>query len=1067
MGGTMRFTLLGALSVEDENGPIELRGGMPRTVLASLLMHANAVVTTDALIDALWQGRPPPTATAALYNHVMRLRRALGDAAGERIRAIPPGYAIRIEPGELDLDVFADLCADGRAAAREADWDRAAERFRAALALWPKSPRDWMPAEPGGEDARVRQLTEERWQAWEQLIEAELRSGRHREVLGDLRALTREHPLRESFHGQLMLALYRSHQQAEALEAFRQLRRTLVDDLGVEPCAAIRGLQQRILNADPELAAPVPAPIGNAAEPDPAAPQAPCRLPANTRAFEGRSGEISRLTALATQGLEEAEAGVVTISAIDGMGGIGKTALAVHVAHRLRERFPDGQLFVNLHGHTPGVRPLTSAEALDTLLRALGVPAQAVPSDVDGRAALYRERMADTRRLIVLDDAAGTAQVRPLLPGTAGSLVIVTSRRRLTSLDDAYPVSLDVLPDEDAAALLHKVAGPGRIAAQDPGIPELLALCGHLPLAVRITASRLCHRRALRVEDVVAQLRDERTRLERLEDENRGLTAVFELSYRQLSEAEQLVFRRLSLVPGPDFDAYAAAQLIESDHATAERHLESLLDHNLLIQHDSGRYRFHDLVSLYARKVGEQDDPPALRRAAMNRLLDYFEHTAWMADRYLARHPRCLPPSPVPAPAVVPPLPHEPAANLWLRAETANLLGAIGWTATTPDQLPRSVSLTSAVATVLKITFRHEQANPLHQSAATASRVIGDRYAEANALFDFGDTQFNTGGFRAAQELFERALALYDELGHRLGQANATWQLSQTSHMTGQFPAALEQARAALAIYRELGERLGQANVRFHMGRVYVNLGEPKIAADLFASALADFQALDQQSGTANALWCLGKLRAATGEVAEARDYFIRAAAIYHAIGSMSGEAWILFELGSIHAAEGEHRAAIDAYEQALPKFRQCGHRSGQANTLHVLGKAKHASGDATAADLLEQALAIFRQIGDPQGEAEVLNSTAALVAEGEDGADEALPLYGEAFRLAREISSPVDEAHALEGRARCLAALGRHEAAVTDLGAALAIYERLALPEADAAATLMARFLTGSGTHE
>jgi DNA-binding SARP family transcriptional activator len=708
----MEFQLLGPLRVGRAGSDIPIGASKIRVLLAALLLDANSVVPTDRLIEVLWGERPPASATASLHNHLRRLRGLLGDEDGKRIRAVAPGFLILVEPGELDTDRFTDLCAAGRAAGQAGQWAKASTDLAAALSLWRGTPLADLP-ELFGRDARILQLLEARLQALEARIEADLELGRHCGLIEELRTLAVEHPVREVFHQQLMLALYRADRPAEALGAFRALRHTLVDGLGVEPSPHLRELRRRIQEADPGLAAP--------ARPGPVGPRS--QLPAGTRVFTGREQELDRLIGYARQAPEGNAAGMVVISAIDGMAGIGKTTLAVHAAHRVREDFPDGQLFLDLHGHSTGLEPLTAGDALDWFLRSLGVPPQAVPQDLAERAAFYRDRLEGTRTLIVLDNASSTAQIRPLLPDTPGCLVLVTSRRRLVGLDDAHPLTLDVLSEADAVALLHKVAGPGRIPAHQSAILELLALCGYVPLAIRIIGARLRYRSTLRIEDLVSRLRDDNARLDHLQDEDRSLTAVFESSYTALPVAEQRLFRLLGLVPGLNVDAYAAASLAGTDHRTAERLLESLLDHNLLTQHTPERYRFHDLIRVYARTLTDQD-PPADREAALDRLFDYYQHTAQMADRRLARYTRPDPDTAMATaiPSAVPDLADWTAAQSWMRAERENLLAVISYT-TAHAQPARVVALSCAVAAFLR------QEGPWPQAAAllhTASVFAGE-----------------------------------------------------------------------------------------------------------------------------------------------------------------------------------------------------------------------------------------------------------------------------------------------------------------------------------------------------
>jgi DNA-binding SARP family transcriptional activator/tetratricopeptide (TPR) repeat protein len=827
----MRFGLLGPVMVERDGALSDVKSAMPRTVLAVLLLNANTVVSAEQLIEAVWDENPPASATASLHNHVMRLRRFLGDEGGGRIRSVAPGYVLDVEPGELDLDVFASRCAAGRTAARLGRWAEAAQDLAAGLALWRGEPVADVPGAVG-RDARVLQLVEARLQAREGWVEAELELGRHREVIGELGVLAAEYPLREVFHGQLMLALYRADRQAEALDVFQALRRTLVDELGVEPSASIQELHRRILNADPQLATPAPAPTPPPAEGAPSAgggvgagagadPIAAGRtvgshyqLPADTRVFTGRARELNELIGLASApGPAGAGAGTVVICAVDGMGGIGKTTLAVHAAHRVREHFPDGQLFLDLRGYTAGLEPMSAGEALDWLLRSLGVPPEEVPQDLGDRAAHYRDRLAGTRTLIILDNVVDPARILPLLPSGPGCLVLVTSRRPLVGLDGPHEMVLDVLPQPDAVALLHKVAGSGRVPEHHPAIDELIALCGYVPLAIRIAAARLRHHRVLRIEDVVAQLRDETSRLGRSQGQERDPTAVFESSYIALPPAEQDLFRQLGLVPGPDIDAYAAANLADTDHRAAERLLECLLDHNLLIQHTPGRYRFHDLIRVYAH-ARAAEDPSVDCEAALDRLLDYYQHVGFVADGFLARHTRPGQPSVVTTPAATPQLSDRAAAIAWMRTERDDLVAAIADVkGSQADRATRVVSLTAALAAFLQEEGPWAQAAALHRAAVGAARELGDRLSEANALGDLGRVMESAGDHAAAAAEYERALALYREMGSQLGEANVLHDVGRARLAAGDFTAAVDPLERSLTLFRELGDVRGQAEV--------------------------------------------------------------------------------------------------------------------------------------------------------------------------------------------------------------------------------------------------------------
>jgi DNA-binding SARP family transcriptional activator/tetratricopeptide (TPR) repeat protein len=1115
----MYFALLGPISVTHEGRALELSGLMPRSLLAALLFRPNVIVPMDDLVEAIWGHSPPQTAAASLQNHVMRLRRMIGDEAGERIRVVPPGYLIRVESGELDSETFTRLCADGRRAARAGQWETSAECLAAALALWRGRPAADATGLYGHE-AAIQRLLEARTQATEGRIDAALHLGRHREVISELRALAASHPLAENFHGQLMLALYRAGRQAEALEVFHRLRRTLVEELAVEPSRHIQDIHCAVLRADPSLADPSAAiPAAGDAKPSPVADPlahgahggSRFQLPADTRAFTGREAELEHLIALARAGSRGGDtgpnsndAGLVVIHAIDGMAGIGKSALAVHAAHRVREDFPDGQLFLDLHGHTPGTDPVSPADALGWLLRSLGTPPQLIPQDLAQRSAYYRNRLNGTRTLIILDNAASTAQVRPLLPGAPGCLVMVTSRKRLTGLDEAHSLALDVLPQADASALFHQIAGPGRVPADHPAVPELTALCGNLPLAVRILAARLRHRRALPVEDLVRVLRDDGSRLGLLQDDDRNLTAVFESSYAALPAAEQRMFRVLGQVPGPDFDDYAAACLADTDRATAERLLQTLLDHNLLAQYVPGRYQFHDLVRLYARSLTLAGAGPSEEGdAALERLLDYYQFTTHAADHFLARHDRSATAASPIRPVAVPDLPDQSHALAWLRAERRNLLAAVAWTGES-GQPVRLIALTADLAAFLQQEGPWPTADALQHAAVDAAHAIGDRrgeanalcelgcvmqlnvdfaggaklqvqalaifqelgdrLGEANALCDVGRAQYPVGQYAAASEMLEQALAIYQELDCLHGQGNTFFDLGRVRYSTGHVHAAIELHDQSVAIRRRLGDRLGEADALSEIGRVRLVIGDISGASAPLEQALATFRELGSRLGTAETLRNIARMRQLTGDFSAAAGLMEEAHSIYESLGHRYGMGYALFGMGQAEVSAGDLVGAADHLEQALAIFLGLDHRHGEANALQDLGRLRLAAGDlSAAADLLERSLKAFQDVSDPQGEAEVLTITGALLAR-TDGPDQALAAYRRALDLAAPIPSPVDEARALEGIGRCMLELGDRAEALTSLRQAVALYQRIQDPGADAAAAFLAE-LENQGT--
>ena len=525
-------------------------------------------------------------------------------------------YLAEAGPCELDALAFAELCRDADTAARATDWAATWDLTSAALALWRGTPFEDVPSQ-ALRDMWLPHLDQQRVQAAEWHFEAGLRRGHHEELLPQLRQMTMSYPLHERFHGQLIRALARCGRQADALIAFQDARKALVSDLGIQPGAELWRLHEQILTGADDPAEGRPAARLAPRDPHPAKL---CQLPAGSRHFSGRDSETDMLTAshgIAAQA--DPPDATVAIWAINGMPGVGKTALAIRAARRLADQFPDGQRFIDLHGYTLGQQPREPGEALAALLCSLGRPQAEIPDHPEERAAIYRQRLAGTRTLIVLDNARSEAQVRPLLPGTPGCLVLVTSRRRLKGLHDAHVVALDVLPEADARTLLGAASTPGP-ACDQPALAQITELCGRLPLALHMAGALLCHRRGWSPRHLAGLLRDERQRLATLIGGDHDLGATFDLSYAALDGPQQLLFRRLGLLPGPECDALAAAALLGCDQAGAARLLESLVDHNLLADRGPGRYRLHGLIRAWARALAA-DDPRADRDAARDRLL--------------------------------------------------------------------------------------------------------------------------------------------------------------------------------------------------------------------------------------------------------------------------------------------------------------------------------------------------------------------------------------------------------------------------------------------------------------
>jgi tetratricopeptide (TPR) repeat protein/transcriptional regulator with XRE-family HTH domain len=700
-------------------------------------------------------------------------------------------------------------------------------------------------------------------------------------------------------------------------------------------------------------------------------------LPRDIVSFTGRQRELARLA-----GAAAGAGAVVGVQAIGGMAGVGKTAFAVHAAHQLAPRFPDGQLFLPLHGHTPGHRPVEAADALASLLLTAGVAAGQIPPGLEARMGLWRDHVAGKQLLLVLDDAVGSDQVEPLLPGSAGSLVLVTSRRHLTALEDATLISLDVLPHEEAVALLVRLAARPGLEHGDGAVADICGLCGYLPLAVGMLARQLHHHPAWTPAGLAADLAAARDRLELMQTENVSVAAAFDLSYGDLTGDQRRLFRRLGLHPGGDIDCYAAAALDDTSLAAARHLLEALYDQYLLTEPAVSRYRLHDLIREHAHALAIRDDSATDRDQALGRLLDYYTHTATVAETLLARQTRTGPPPALASPpTTVPSLPDRIRALAWLRAERANLLACLDHV-TDMGQQGQVVALTAALAALLRHDGPWTDAITRHTAAVRAARQSGDRFGQASALSQLGALGRVAGDYPGAARAQEEALVIYRELDDRHGQANALQNLGAVRARTGDYPGAAQAQEEALSAYRELGDRLGQANALHCLGMVRRTTGDYPGATQIQQEALDIYRELGSRLGQANGLHNLGILRTLTGNYRGAAQVQEEALGIYRELGERGGEVEALNELGTRHRLCGELGSAEDRHRQALELAREIGSSWDEAHALAGLGRCALAVGrTADAAASLRQAQEIFQRIG--AAEAAALTAELDALTEG------------------------------------------------------------------------------------
>jgi tetratricopeptide (TPR) repeat protein/transcriptional regulator with XRE-family HTH domain len=770
-------------------------------------------------------------------------------------------------------------------------------------------------------------------------------------------------------------------------------------------------------------------------------------LPRDIASFTGRVAELAQL-ADAVTAATAAGGGVVGIHAIGGMAGIGKTTFAVHAAHRLAGAFPDGQFFLPLHAHTPGQRPVEPVDALASLLLSAGVGAQQIPPGLQARAGRWRDYLAGKKVLLLLDDAASHEQVTPLLPGTAGSLVLITSRRHLTALEDAAAISLDTLTPGEATALLARLAGrPGLGSGHGPA-GEIIRLCGYLPLAVGMLARQLHHHPAWTAADLAAELAAAADRLELMRAENVSVAAAFDLSYQDLDPGQQRLFRHLGVHPGADIDAYAAAALDGTDLAAARRRLNGLYDHYLLAEPARGRYRLHDLLREHARSLAFASNP-ADSDAAARRLLDYYLHTASAAAQHIERrNAAAARPPPGEPPAVAPQLSTASRASAWLDAERANLDAAVGYAAGS-GRPGHVIAIPAAIAGFLSARGYWDQSAALLQAALAAADQAGDRAGQADALNELGILQGVTGDYPAAAASHRQALELYRGLGDRLGQASALDNLGRVQHQTGDYRAAAANHRQALAIFRDIDHQVGQALAMTNRGNAQARTGEYPAAAASHQQSLAIFRDIGHRLGQALATGNLGTVQIWTGDYRGAAASLAQALGTYRDIGDRLGQAYVLNNMGEVQARTGDYLAAATSQEQALGLFRDLGDRGSQATVIRNRGALQLRTGDyPAAAASLTQALDICAEVGDRGGQARVLNDLGKMMSGSGDG-QQARDHHVRALAIAREISAPLEEARALEGLGHCLLQDGDLSAAAAHWQQALAICQRIGVPDA------------------
>ncbi len=1031
----MEFRVLGPIELwlagqERDLGPTRARG-----VLAVLLLTPRTIVPAEALIDRLWDTRPPPKARESLSVYIARLRASLRQAVGDGVRLAgrDRGYVLDVDPEAVDLYQFRRLRRQADALTAGGDYDHAALLLREADKLW-RGPAlagirgDWV--------ARMRDsLEEERRAAILKRVECELELGRHADLVGELGHLLAQYPLDETLVAHQMAALYGSGRQGEALSLYRDTRSRLIEEQGTEPGPALSELHQRILHGDPQLA-------GRLADRRLGREPGPDTLPPETVEFVGRGEELGLLTG--------SRGDTPRVGVIEGMPGVGKTALAIHAARVVAGQYPDGMFYLNFHTHDPGRPSLDAAEALHRLLRMMTAPTTPIPDAIGERAALWRAQLSRRRAVVILDDAARHDQIRPLLPVAGRCLILITTRRKLPDLEGASALTLDVLSHDDAITLFRRMAGKDSTHDEDE-VAAAVRLCGRLPLAIQLTAGRLARDYPPRLADLVEELSQSPARLGGPGAASPELMSAFDLSYRALEPDHQRLFRRLGVSPCAHVSLQAAAALDGGTLAEAEKALAALLDHHLLARAPAGQYRFQDLIRGYAAVRAAREDPEPEQRQAVGRLLDYYLHTADQADRVLLPFRRRMPASVTQPSAASPALGTQENAAAWLESEWRNILQAAQH-AGRHEWKQKCADLTHVLAGFVEIRAYWDEAIAAHTLALQACRDLVDPARIAQASLELSEVSQQTGRHEATLPLAEDAAAIYRSLADRRGEAEALDQIGMAHQRAGRFREALAYYHEARILYRDTEDQRGVANTLSHSGVACWHLGRYPDAMAHLHDALSLYRDIEDRRGEAKTLNNLGKMQLYLGYHRDALECYQQSLKIFSEIGGAKNEAILYHNIGSVYDYKGSYEEGLAAYRRALAIYRDIGDLPDEADVLNDIGAIyQRAECYDEALIYHEKARVIAEEIGNLSQQVIALRRIAD-VRRGSGRYDEAFDHYHTALRLAREIGDPYEEAKILEGIAETTLSTQRPHPARILFRQALDIFERLGVPEAESA---------------
>jgi DNA-binding SARP family transcriptional activator/tetratricopeptide (TPR) repeat protein len=1015
----VEFRILGPLEVRADGARLRLGGPRQERILAALLLDAGRVVGLGRLAEAVWDAEPPKTADRQVQNLVATLRRIFVGAGAppDIIGTERHGYAIRIGRQQLDADQFTHLVETARRLR--------AEDPAAAIAAYRSGLRLWQGPALAGLTSRALEPAAAHWDemrtaAWEECHTCELEVGRHGEVVGELAVLIDQHPFRERLTQLLMLALYRGGRQTEALAAYRDLRERLAEQLGLDPSEGSRALHDAILRRDPSLAAGGTA--ARAATAGPVLP-VPAQLPADVTAFTGRQDHLNRLDSLGTDQHH--------LAMITGTAGVGKTALAVHWAHRARDRFADGQLYVNLRGY-----PI---EALAGFLLALGVPPERIPVDAADAAALYRSQVADKRLLVLLDNARQADQIRPLLPGGSGCVAVVTARDAMLGLvatDGAETLSLDVLTADEAGELLVSLLGADRTAAEPEATVELARLCANLPLALRIAAAHLRNNTHETVAGLCARLRADGplAALDVPGDRQAAVRAAIDLSYAAQPAPVQRLYRLLGLLPFGDFIVGAAGAVAGLAPRDASHGLDRLAEAHLVERRTYDRFGFHDLLRRYAGDRARAEEGDAERAAATRRFFDWYLHSADAAASLLYPHLLRLP---VLAPAVEHQTTFDDAgqALAWLDAERPNLVAAVTHAAHHGPR-PAAWQLADAVRGYFYLRMHAVDWIAIATATDAAATAEGDAQAQASTQFSLAMLPWRQGRHDEAIRHYEAALALCRSVSWREGETAALGSLGNVHRNAGRLALAAGRFRQVIQLDTLDGQR---ASALGNLGLICWELGQLTEAVEHLTQAIPRFRKVGSRSGEATVLANLGEVERVLGHPQEATDHLHAAATMHENVGHRAALGDTRRCLAEVRCDTGDHAAAIDLAESALSLALDAGHRRYEANARIALGTAHHWLGDhACALEQCMTALSVARAAGERYPEVKALIG-AALAGLGpgtgsDPRLDGAAAHADEALAVARQTGYRMLEGLALTALAHIHLALGDTDRA-RDLG--------------------------------